>query len=454
MSQTMNTARTKSQINRRHVLAGAATLPLIAGCKNHPPRKPNVILILTDDLRADAVNSELAFTPNINALVKDGHSYRDAFVTTSICPTSRASIMTGKYASRHKLWGFGAPAQAALDNGLYGTMRKADYATAYIGKWGMGYERPSGLFDIWNGFGNEKQYFDEAHAGQHLTSYIGDEAIKAIAALAPSPFFLTFSTKAPHAQDGNEWPFQADPQFGSMYSNLKYPLAVSATQEQFDLLPDFLKTSEGRIRWQQRFGTPDLADKSLRDYYRLVTGIDLQVGRIVDELKSKKLYDDTLIIFTSDNGMMLGEHGLSGKWWMFEESIRIPLIIKPPKGKSIPSKAQQALNIDVMPTILDGCGIELATDIQGKSLLTKSNPRKSFFYEHQFEHPTIAKSEGLRTERYKYIKFNDASGFKMLFDLQADPFELNNLASRASHKGILEQMQRDFDIARSAVVQF
>lgn len=448
--------------DRREVLGGLTALTALSACTpagkvQQDAVRPNVVLIIADDLRADAIaqRDKLGIqTPNIDALVTDGVSYDDAFVTTSICLTSRASIMTGQLASHHGYWNFGTIAPFLINNGLYARMKDSGYRTAYIGKWGMGPETPPGVFNIWYGFANEKQYYDSEYGDEHLTRFIGDKAVAAVAQLKDAPFFLTFATKAPHAQDGDPWPFQPDHAYDGMYADVSYPAAPSATDAAFEALPDFLKYSEPRARWTQRFGDPSRASDTLRDYYRLLTGLDDQVGRIVTELKEAGLYNDSLIIFTSDNGMMLGEHGLSGKWWMFEESIRVPLVIKMPASSKKHPEPQLALNIDIMPTILDVCALPIPAAVDGHSLLSADGSRQEFFYEHLFEHPAIIKSEGLWTKKYKYIDYREGgSPYEMLFDLEADPYEMTNLATDPQASGILADMKARFDAEKARMVK-
>ena len=443
---------------RREVVAGLAAVAGLGACATNLRRsstsKPNVVLIIADDLRADAIakRDKLGIkTPHIDALVAEGHSFDDAFVTTSICPTSRASIMTGQFASNHKYWNWSEITQAQLDRGLYGLMKSAGYQTAYIGKWGLGTESRENFFNIWYGFDNFKLYYDEEYGGKHLTEFIGAKAVNAINQLKDAPFFLTFATLAAHTQHREPY-WDADHVYDESYKELFYPTAPSATTEAFDRLPEFLKTSEGRERWRQRFGNPETASETLRDYYRLVNGLDAQVGRIVSALKERNLYDDTLIVFTSDNGMLLGEHGLSGKWWMFEESIRVPLVIKMPSGSRREPIPQVALNIDVMPTILEACSLQIPQTVDGKSLLASGPQRTQFFYEHLFDHPRIIKSEGIWSPSYKYINYGvGGSTYEMLFDLRIDPYELNNLALLPGSQVILSEYRERFKSEKARV---
>ena len=219
-------------------------------------------------------------------------------------------------------------------------------------------------------------------------------------------------------------------------------------------MPEFLKTSEARERWKKRFATPEMYQESVKGYYRLIAGIDDSVKQIRDELKKLKLDDNTVIIFMGDNGFFLGEHGLAGKWFAHEESIRVPLIIYDPRIESTnegKSCEGIALNIDIAPTILDLAGEKVPEKMQGRSLLPllknqNKNWRKDFFYEHLFDHTTIPKSVGVRTENWKYIRYPDEKPvFEELYDLKKDPFEEKNLSTNKTFQSVLKKLRRRCD---------
>jgi arylsulfatase A-like enzyme len=190
--------------------------------------------------------------------------------------------------------------------------------------------------------------------------------------------------------------------------------------------------------------------QTCRQYHRLIKGIDDLTGSVIDTLQAKNQLAESLIAFTSDNGFLLGEHGLAGKWWGFEESIRTPLILKLPDamGQSNKKDIQEiSLNIDIAPTILDSAGISRPDTMQGQSLLPRMQDRpyagrKDFLYEHLFKHPRIARTIGLRSEKYKYLRYPDQDQkHEMLFDLQSDPFELENLVNKSQHHRALEALR-------------
>ncbi|HXT22219.1 MAG TPA: sulfatase/phosphatase domain-containing protein, partial [Thermoanaerobaculia bacterium] len=200
----------------------------------------------------------------------------------------------------------------------------------------------------------------------------------------------------------------------------------------WEALPEFLRNSEGRTRWYDQFATPQMAQKSLKDYYRLITGMDRAVGEIVAALEERGLAERTLIVFTSDNGLLLGEHGLTGKWLMYEESIRTPLFVVWP---GLPASRRGgragglALNVDIAPTLLDAAGLRPPSAMQGKSLrplvFNQKVPwRNEWFFEHHLVWNGIPMSEGVRRTRWKYVRYIEQSPvYEQLFDLEADPYE-------------------------------
>jgi arylsulfatase A-like enzyme len=216
----------------------------------------------------------------------------------------------------------------------------------------------------------------------------------------------------------------------------------------FQRLPAFIQESEGRTRWEQRFATDQAFQANVKDYYRLITGIDAVVGDLVNQLKRLNLYEDTAIVFTSDNGFFLGEHGLAGKWLMYDESIRIPMIIKPARRDLSLVEFnidRMALNIDLAPTILDIAGVAIPSTMQGKSLLPLMRDqfvewREDWFYEYRFDFGNrIPTCEGVRTETLKYVEYTSAEHVEM-YDLVNDPLETTNLAADPAYEPVLDDM--------------
>ena len=426
------------------------------------PRRPNIIFVLTDDQRFDALGcmgNSIVRTPNIDRLADDGTLFTNMFCTTSICATSRATFITGQYARRHKIVEFRTPlTKQQFAKTFPALLRTSGYRTAMVGKWGLGGPLPTDEYDEFHGFSGQGRYFPKDRSGQpgeHLTQTIAADAVKFLEGTASDrPFLLQVSTKAAHCQDGDPWPFQPDPRYNDLFADITIPHAKTATEAHFRALPEFLQTSEARKRWKLRFDGEELFQKSVKDYYRLVAGIDDLVGNLVATLQKKNLADNTVIVFTSDNGFYLGEHGLAGKWYMHEESIRLPLVIHDPrlssqqKGRKV---SELALSIDIAPTILDLADIDIPDEMQGRSLLPlmkgePTNWRNEFYYEHPFPHARIPQTEGVRNNRWKYTRYVSVDPvYEELFDLINDPHEERNLAGHKKHANRLAELRERCD---------
>lgn len=422
---------------------------------------PNIIVLLADDLRADALGyagNRIVQTPNLDRLASEGTVFRNAFVTTSICAVSRASIFAGQYARRTGIYDFSTRfSNEAWAECYPELLRKGGYRTGFIGKFGVGSSAPTNTFDYWDGFNGQGRY-SAAKGTNHLTRRMGESARRFLTSDDPRPFCLSISFKAPHAQDGAAREFPPDAADEALYSNAQIPIAPSVSDEAFQKLPEPLQKSEGRTRWQRRFATAEMRERTVKDYYRLITGMDREIGRIRQVLREHGLDKNTIIIFTSDNGFYLGEHGLADKWFMHEESIRVPLLVYDPRagGRSAHSDAL-VLNIDLAPTILDFAGVRAPERMQGHSLrplLSGRAPdhwRREFFYEHHFPYGgRIPDTEGVRTARWKYIRYTSTEPLiEELFDLENDPFELTNLSKAPEHEMRLDALRERWRVLRA-----
>lgn len=425
-------------------------------------KRPNIVFLLTDDQRWDTLGcmgNKIIQTPNIDQLANQGVVFDRCFVTTSICMTNRACIFSGQYAARHGICDFQTgftPAQ--LEQTYPARLKTAGYHVGFIGKWGVG-PPPQGLFDYDKSFPGQGKYFQKIGGKTvHLNEVMGDQAIEFLSQTPKDrPFCLSVSFKAPHAQDGDPRQFLYEPRLESLYQDATIPPAPLSDPAFFAALPEFLKTSENRVRWQIRFATPEMYQQSVKGYYRLITGVDDVVGRIVKKLQEAGVADNTIIVYTGDNGFYLGERGLAGKWYGHEVSIRVPLVIYDPR---LPAKRRgtrddsMVLSIDLAPTMLAMAGAEAPATMQGESLLPlvqgdKTPWRNDFFYEHLFRHAKIPCSEGVRDQRYKYIRFLDVDPpYEELYDLAADPDEAHNLASSAEHTAALARMRQKWNAWR------
>jgi arylsulfatase A-like enzyme len=427
--------------------------------------RPNLIFVLADDLRWDALHhagNAVVETPNIDALAADGVRFTRSFVTTSICAVSRATLLSGQYMSRHGIGNFERPFTPEQWKQTYpALLRAAGYHTGFIGKFGVGDAKAIAAmepeFDFWRGKPGQAGLFFAPNdpTRTHATARFGDQALQFIrSAPADKPVCLSISFSAPHARDRQPREFEPDARDESRYADVQMAVPPKASERFFDLLPAVAKRSEGRARWEHRFDTPERFQNNVRDYLRLITGIDREIGRIRDLLKERGLGENTIIIFTADNGFFLGDRGLADKWLMYEESIRVPLIIydpRLPKSRHGVAPDQMALNIDVAPTLLDLAGLKVPEGTQGRSLvpLMAGHPvndwRTDFFYEHHFgEHREvpIPATEGVRELRWKYARWTSAEPiFEELFDLDSDPEELRNLANDEAFAPQLERLR-------------
>lgn len=437
-----------------------------AGPQPQAGRPWNVLVLIADDLRFDAMGAMLnriVRTPNLDALAERGVLFAKNFVTTSICPTSRASIYLGQYARRHGIWDFATPLSASQFDSSYFHLLRDTHKVGFVGKWGLSAPPPADRFDYWAGYTGQGRYFETPEqTDRHLTQRQTENAIAFVeqTLAVDAPFALTLCYKAPHGQDGELPEFLPDPAFADWYSDVTMPRPATATERHFDKLPEFLRTSESRRRWQWRFGTDEQFQDTVRRYYRLVSGIDASIGSIIQHLETVGQLDNTIIVFTSDNGFMFGEHGLAGKWWMFEESIRVPLLVCPPRPVGAQSGRivnAMSLNIDVHPTLLNALGKPIPATCQGKSLWgivqgTMPRVRDDFYYEFFFEHPTIGKSEGVRTKDWKYIAWPEQQERReMLFNLADDPLEETDLAGLAHLSERKAQLRRRMQDLRAAL---
>lgn len=440
---------------------------LLSAAPTPPPPKPNVVFILVDDLRWNALGcmgDKIVQTPNIDRLAREGVLFKNMFVTTSICAVSRATALTGQWMRRHGISDFATGISDEKWQDTYpAQFRSAGYHTGFVGKYGVGNAKvttargPS--FDFWRGEpGQAGRHFIEPTdpTRTHKTAKMGNDALTFLSeAPKDKPFSLSISFNAVHARDHEPREYEPDPRDEKLYENIEIPLPQLATDTAFQRLPDFVKTSEGRNRWTWRFDEPQKAQNILRDYYRLITGMDREVGRILETIEKQNLTNNTVIIFTADNGYALADRGLADKWYAYEEDIRVALIIKDPR---LPASRQGttveaiALNVDLAPTMLDLSGIPVPTTMQGRSLKpllegnTPQDWRTEFFYEHHTKPDRIPPVEAIRTQKWKYIRWLAPNPItEELYNLESDPLEENNLVKDPTKAQILKELQSKWE---------
>ena len=421
--------------------------------------RPNILLILTDNQRADLLGcagNPIIQTPNLDRLAERGVRFASAFATTPICAASRASYLTGLYERRHRFTFFTPPLRTEYtDNSYPALLKAAGYRTGFIGKFGIAsngieptLEDEAGIDKLFDHFDNFEHWTEDGYeipqqngGIRHLTDITGDKAVEFLEQHhqdnTDQPFCLSISFNAPHAQDGDPrfyiWPQSED----ELYKNEVIPDPANSDPSFFTMLPKFIQESESRVRWHNRFDTPENYQRHMKGLYRMVSGVDRNVGRFVKDLEGLSLDHNTVIIFASDHGMYFGERGLSDCWQLNEESIRIPLIIRDPRTTARSSAVIEkvVLNIDVAPTILALAGLPIPEIVQGQSLLSLIDGsvnkwRTEFFCEHLFNRSDIPKSEGVRTARWKYIRYFEQNPVhEELYDLESDPHESHNPGS-------------------------
>jgi arylsulfatase A-like enzyme len=269
------------------------------------------------------------------------------------------------------------------------------------------------------------------------------------------PFSLSISFNAVHARDHEPREYEPDQRDEMLYEETNIPRSKLATEEAFARLPAFVQNSEGRTRWKWRFDSAEKAQSILRDYYRLISGVDREVGRITEQLEKQHLTENTIIVVTSDNGYSLGDRGLADKWFMYEEDIRVPSIIMDPRQPEKlrgQKRDEMVLNVDFAATMLDWAGVTVPETMQGRSLSplikgdSPSDWRTEFFYEHHSVPDRIPPVEGVRTERWKYIRWVTSSPLvEELYDLKNDPLEEKNLLTDKANVKELEELRAKWE---------
>lgn len=427
---------------------------------------PNIVFFFADDQTISTLGcygNDVVQTPNIDTLAAQGTRFENMFVSHSICWVSRTSILTGLTGRT-----FGTPGQRDLARPeavaeLYSDyLRKAGYRTGYFGKWHA--KTPPGFkaqehFDKMEVIGRNPYYKKMPDGSlRHETEVIVDRGIDFIKSQPKDkPFALNMWFNACHAEDGDRrpgigmfpWPKSSD----GMYDDVTIgPPALNAP-EVFDALPEFLKNSINRERYFWRWNTPEKYQTNIHAYYRMVSGIDHQIGRFREALKEAGLDKNTIIVYSADNGYYLGNRGLAGKWSHFEESLRVPLIVMDPRVNDSEKHkvvSDIALNIDLPASFLDWAGIEVPVRYQGRSLKpivsgkTPADWRVDSFHEHFAVRNRIPAFEGIRNENFKYVRYVDHH-HEFLHDLKNDPNELVNLVGDPKYQDVLRQMRTRTD---------
>ena len=445
----------ESKISRREFItragAAAAALPFINVEEAFAASdRPNFVFILTDDQRFDAMSCAghpFLKTPNIDRIAKEGAFFRNAFVSISLCSPSRACFLTGRYAHSHGIKD--NKTQLPDDTITWPRiLQKAGYDTAFIGKWHMdGQEGPRPGFNRWVSFKGQGSYDDPVinvdgvtskHTG-YMTDILTDYAVDWLNKPREKPFCLYLCHKAVHG------PFKPAKRHANLFADIK-PTWPESAQEDLTGRPEWFVKRQQMRRGKQ--SDEDFA-RFVRNYYATVVGIDESVGCVLSALDRLGVGDNTVVVFCSDNGFFIGEHGMLDKRAAYEESIRIPFVMRYPKlikpGTVLES---MVLNIDVCPTMLDIAGLRPPKGVHGRSfkplLAGRSKGRREdwlyeYFQEEPFACPTI---RAVRTDRWKYVEYPESNDPAELWDLVNDPHEMRNLIDDPSKADVLADMKQ------------
>jgi N-acetylglucosamine-6-sulfatase len=427
-------------------------------------KKMNVIFILTDDHRYDFMGftGKLPWlkTPNMDALAKGGAYFKNTFVTTSLCSPSRASILTGQYSHVHTIVDNIAPEPKNL---IYFPqyLQQVGYQTAFFGKWHMGEDddSPRKGFNHWESFKGQGVYYNpklningksiQYKDSTYITDLLTNHALQWLKTQDKTrPFFLYLSHKAVHA------PVTPAKRHLGIYANQKYKLPPTFYQtlnDDYKLLnwPEWVKNQ--RYSWHGAdfiYHTHQQIEELVQTYCETLMAVDESVGSVLNYLKENGLEQNTMVIYMGDNGFSFGEHGLIDKRHFYEESVKVPFLVYAPgmfKGGQTISKMVQ--NIDIAPTILELAGLKKPDNMPGNSFtkLLKGDSavwRDKIFYEYfwEYDFPMTPTVFGVRSDRYKFIKYYGIWDHNELYDLEKDPNEVYNLIEKPEHQELVKKM--------------
>jgi N-acetylglucosamine-6-sulfatase len=448
--------RTMSRLATRRQFLGSAAAPLAAATA---ARRPNIVVIVTDDQRYDAFSAcgrpgPLSFlqTPNMDRLAREGVHFRNTFVTTSLCSPSRASIMSGKYVHTHGVHSLEMDLRD--DCRIFpALLRDAGYDTGFVGKWHLGRESdvPDPAFRFWAGFKGQGTYFDPVlnvngerrKLPGYVTDVLTDQAIGFIQRKRDQPFFLYLGHKAPHS------PVTPPKDLAELYTDVDVPLPKTY-YENHDDKPAWYLEFHDHDAFHTLLHPVEKYREYVRNYCRTLVSVDRNLGRLLKALDDGGLARDTAVVYLSDNGHFLGEHQFYSKMIMYEESIRIPLLVRYPRQAAAGRRVDEmVLNVDLAPTILDLAGVAAPRDMEGRSFAELIAGRKardwrqSFLYEYD-DGWGLPPLEGVRTaDGWQYTRYPD---WEQLYDIARDPDQVRNLAAdpkyQARKRELIAELKR------------
>ncbi len=458
---TLTTAM-ESHASETHSVVPVPNSVQIDSIPNAKPR--NVVFILSDDHRYDAMSfmgHPIAETPRMDAMAQNGVHLKNAFVTTSLCSPSRASILTGLYTFRHRV----IDNQRAVPEGTLffpQYLQKAGYRTGFVGKWHMGggSDEPRPGFDYWASFKGQGHYLPpnpnytlnvngrRVKQNGYITTELTDYALEFLKQQETSetPFFLYLSHKAVHGD------FVPDEKYKGKFADKPFTLPPSSKPVGKNTLNRPRWLLDQRNSWHGMdfpLHTTDSIEKIYKSYCEALCSVDDSIGAVMDQLKAMSIYDETLVIYMGDNGYMFGEHGLIDKRVAYETSSRVPMLMQCPDLLKAGSVVDEVVaNIDIAPTVMEAMGLQTPPHMDGQSFLplakraaspnvrqqeaSDSGPtawRDYFLYVYYWEpnYPMTPTHFSLRGNQYKYTTYYGLWDTDELFDIKADPMEQNNL---------------------------
>jgi arylsulfatase A-like enzyme len=436
-------------------------------------KRPNIVYIMTDDHGTGALScygSEINQTPNLDRIATGGVRLDNCYVTFSLCSPSRACILTGKYAHINGQTSIGGNIFDGSQQTFPKLLQQAGYQTAIIGKWHL-HSKPTG-FDHYSVMWGQGSYFDPKfiepsehgpvwkESKGYSTDIVVDKCLDWLGQRdSTDPFMLLCHFKSPH------WTWEPDEKHADMYRDetMSEPETFNHTFGDSPVPPDALQVKLETVheQWKiTRWGSmpeglsmQEQKERNfqcfIKDYLRCVASVDDNVGRLLDYLDDQGLAENTIVVYTSDNGMFQGEHGWVDKKMMYEESLRVPFLVRYPEKIAAGSHSKDlVVNCDYAPTFLEYAGLDVPLDIQGRSLAgvlegnTPEDWRTVFYYQHHDTNPNGELANcGVRTKDFKLIWYNHNYDHYQLFDVNKDPLEVNDIYEDPEYAEVVETMK-------------
>ncbi len=449
-----------------------ALLLLVVQAQAAEASRPNIVFVITDDQRWDSLGCTghpAAKTPNIDRIAKEGVLFKNFFVCTPLCSPSRASFLTGLYPHKHQVINndkLGLDVVSHTLTTFPRQLRESGYETAFIGKWHMGLDDSRRIgFDTWFSFKGQGVYIDgvvndngaERQLDGYMTDTLNHAAVEFVKKPHSKPFCLYLAHKAVH------FPYLPAKRHESLYSDYQF---TPPPRDKDDLAGKPVMRERGaKVNvlelegvapepGEPRRGRGQQPEAIVRDQLRCLAAVDEGVGELFAELESGGQLDNTILIYTSDNGYLMGEHNqMDTKRWAYEEALRVPLLVRYPKLIA-PGSVREAmvLNVDLAPTLLELAGVKSIVPLQGRSFVPLLNDpkapwREAFLAEYFLEKcaPNVPTWQAIRTERWKYIHYLTSDSLDELYDLQGDPHEFRNVVSEPNNQSTLDKLKTQLE---------